>query len=368
MKKRFLAGALCAAMAVTMCACNVATKPTDTIPTPQLGATEAPTATTAPTEAVEEEIPITNYEECVAATTLPEKYLGIEVEKITDAEVDAYIQEILETYPSLEEKEGPVENGDTVNLDYVGTSEGEEFDSGNMDLEIGSGSTIDGFEDGIVGAALGETRVLELTFPDPYTPNTDLSGKEAIFEVTVNSISRYVVQDFTDEVINELTGGEYTTTEAFTEYAFKLLTEEREYMSVMDYMVENTTFGELNEAYIEASLNSMKDYYGYYAALYGMDVETFMLYQGVTDADAFWADMKEEMRRAEQERIVLYCVAKAENITITEEEYTESATALAESYGVTLEEFLADQDESYVRQSILMERALELLLENIVEK
>lgn len=366
MRKRFLAGVLCTTMAVMMCACNTVSKKNDTIPTPQPVETQTPEATVTPTET--EKIPITDYEECVATTTLPENYIGIEVTKVTDEEVEAYIKEVLEKYPALEEKEGTVENGDIVNLDYVGTSEGEEFDAGTMDLEVGSGQTIDGFEDGLLGAAIGETRVLELKFPDPYTVNTDLSGKDAIFEVKVNSISRYVVQEFTDEAINEITGGEYTTTEDFREYAFSLLTEEREYTAVMDYMVENTTFGELNEAYIEASLNSMKDYYGYYAAIYGMDIDTFMQYQGVTDADAFWAEMKEEMRRAEQERIVLYCIAKAENITITEEEFTASATSLAESYSMTLEEFLEAQDETYVRQSILMERALEYLLHNIVEK
>lgn len=367
MRKRFLTGVLCTTVALMMCACNTVSKKTDDLPTPQpLTGTQTPEATVTPTET--EEIPITDYEECVETTTLPEQYTGIEVVKITDEEVEAYIKEILETYPVLEEKEGTAENGDIVNLDYVGTAEGEEFDSGTMDLELGSGQTIDGFEDGLLGAAVGETRILELQFPDPYSVNTELSGKDAVFEVKVNSISRYVVQDFTDEAINEITGGEYTTTEAFREYAFSLLTEEREYTAVMDYMVENTTFGELNEAYIEASLNSMKDYYGYYAALYGLDIDTFMLYQGVTDADAFWAEMKEEMRRAEQERIVLYCVAKAENITITEEEFTASATSLAESYSMTLEEFLEAQDETYVRQSILMERALEYLLHNITEK
>ena len=86
-----------------------------------------------------------------------------------------------------------VENGDTVNIDYVGSVDGVEFDGGNTqgmgtDLVIGSGSYIDDFEEQLIGAHPGDTVEVNVTFPDPYENNTHLSGKEAVFTVTVNGI------------------------------------------------------------------------------------------------------------------------------------------------------------------------------------
>lgn len=86
-----------------------------------------------------------------------------------------------------------VANGDTVNIDYVGTVDGVEFDGGSTngagaDLTIGSGTYIDGFEEQLVGAHPGDTVEVNVTFPDPYSLNTDLSGKAAVFTVTVNGI------------------------------------------------------------------------------------------------------------------------------------------------------------------------------------
>ena len=86
-----------------------------------------------------------------------------------------------------------VEDGDTVNIDYVGSVDGVEFEGGNTqgqgtDLVIGSGSYIDDFEDQLIGAHPGDQVKVTVTFPDPYQNNTDLSGKEAVFEVTVNGI------------------------------------------------------------------------------------------------------------------------------------------------------------------------------------
>lgn len=86
-----------------------------------------------------------------------------------------------------------VEDGDTVNIDYVGTVDGVEFDGGSTqgmgtDLVIGSGSYIDDFEEQLVGAHPGDTVEVNVTFPDPYSLNTDLSGAEAVFTVTINGI------------------------------------------------------------------------------------------------------------------------------------------------------------------------------------
>ena len=374
MRKKILATMLCVAMGLTMCACGPTTPSSADIPTPEVTATGTPeadaTATVAPTEGATdaEELPITNYDDCVATTTLPESYTGIEVVKITEENVQTYIDELRLENMVQQEVDRAVEEGDVANIDFTGYVDGEAFEGGSdtgFDLEIGSGQFIEGFEEGLIGAVKGETRSLDLAFPDDYF-NADMAGKDVMFEVKVNTVSEYVLPELTDDFVNTLTGGEYINLADFKVYVNGLLTEEQEYRSVMDYLVENSTFGELNEEYVQASLDSMKAYYESYAARFGVDMETFMQMAGVTDTETFWNDMAEEMRRSEKERIVLYCVAKAEGITLTEEEFTASATTLAEGYGVTLEEFMADYDKTYVEQSILMERGLEFLSDNIV--
>lgn len=85
-----------------------------------------------------------------------------------------------------------VEDGDTVNIDYVGTVDGVEFDGGSTegmgtDLVIGSGSYIDDFEEQLIGAHPGETVEVNVTFPDDYY-STDMAGKDAVFTVTINGI------------------------------------------------------------------------------------------------------------------------------------------------------------------------------------
>lgn len=95
---------------------------------------------------------------------------------------------------ALNTEEGTaVKDGDTVNIDFVGYVDGEEFEGGNTngsgyDLEIGSGEFIDGFEEGIIGHTVGETFDLNLQFPDPYPNDPSLSGSDVTFTTTINGI------------------------------------------------------------------------------------------------------------------------------------------------------------------------------------
>lgn len=368
MKKKCLTAMLCMAMGVAVCACNKTTPSGSEVPTPETTVTGAP-ATLTPTEgAKEDEVPITNYADCVATTKLAENYIGISVTKITEDDVQNYLEELRAENMLQEEVDRAAEEGDVVNIDFTGYIDGEAFDGGadtGFDLELGSGQFIEGFEEKLVGAVKGETRSLDLAFPESYF-NADVAGKPVVFEVKVNKVSHYVLPELTDDFVNTVTNGEYTKLDDFKVYVNGLLTEENEYVTVMDYLVNNSEFGEINNAYIQASLDSMKQYYESYASMFGVDMATFMQMAGVSDTETFWNDMEEQMCRAEKERMVLYCVAENEGITLNDDEFTKYATELAESYSSTLEEFLESYDRTYVEQSILMERALELLLDNIV--
>ncbi len=371
MKKKMFTAAICVAMSLALCACNK-TDPAGS-GNPTSGVTKQPTATAAPTatpNAVDEAyaaLPFSNYDDYVASTVLPEGYVGFEVEKVTDADVDAYVQEVRENNKVRELKDGPLELGDIAIIDYVGYLDGVAFEGGTdrgAELELGSHSFIEGFEEGLVGAKKGETVSLNLTFPVDYH-NLDMAGKAVVFEVKINSAAAQVLPEFTDEFVNTLTSGEYTTVEDFRLYAKGFLTEERKYTGVMDYLVENATFGKLNEEYISAAYDLEKQYY---AMMYGFgSVEEFESVFGEEASEVLWTMVDKQIRRYEQDRVALYCVAKAENLTLTEEEYQTAVAEYAESNGMTVEELYKVQDEATLRQSMLMEIALEYLLENIVE-
>ncbi len=99
-----------------------------------------------------------------------------------------YYKNVFGTDLAYETKTGYVEFGDTANIDYKGLKDGVAFEGGtssNFDLEIGSGTFIDGFEDGLIGAKIGDTVKLNLTFPKEYQ-NEELAGKAVVFEVKIN--------------------------------------------------------------------------------------------------------------------------------------------------------------------------------------
>lgn len=372
MRKKVLFAAFCVAMSVALCACNKTDSVDSKNPTgsPVTGTPQPTAAATSTPSAMEEaysSLPVSDYEDYVASTVLPEGYMGLKVDKITDEDVDVYVQEVLENNKERQLKDGAIEKGDIAIIDYTGYLDGVPFEGGSAighEMEVGFSGFIDGFDDGLIGAKKGESRTLNLTFPVDYY-SVDLAGKAVVFEVRINSVAAQVLPEFTDEFVTELTSGEYTTTADFRAYAKGFLTEERKYAAVMDYLVDNATFGKLNEEYIQAAFELEKQYYAY---MYGfMNVEEFEELFGAESSEVLWAMVEKQVRRYEQDRVVLYCVAKAENLSLEEEAFAEGVAEYAESNGMTVEELYKVQDEASLRQSMLMEIALEHLLNNVVE-
>lgn len=373
MKKKVWMIAACAVMSMALGACNnKETKKTDgnaATTTPAV-TTQQPEATKSPLETMAEELPLTDYEQYVESTVLPTGYKGIEVQAITDADVDEYIEEVRNANKErvLKEASQPIVETDIVIIDYAGYLDGVAFEGGTAyshEMEIGASGFIPGFDEGLIGAKKGDKVSLPLTFPADYR-NAEMAGKDVVFEITIHSVAAQVAPEFTDEFVNTLTDGEYTTTDEFRLFSKGFLTEERKYNAVMDYLVDNSTFDKMDEAYIKASIEFEKLYYSY---IYGFaSVEEFESVFGAEASEVLWASREKQIRRLEQERMALYCVAKAEGLTLTETEFTEKATAYAESVGMTLDALLAEQDVAALRQSMLMESAMELLLNNVVEK
>ena len=147
------------------------------------------------------------------------KNMSITITKneVTDEDLDSYIDYLLaanESYVDITDRD-VAQNGDVANIDYVGKKDGVAFDGGTatgFDLDLGSGVFIDGFEDGVVGMKVGETKDLNLTFPEDYN-NEELAGADVVFTVTLNSIKEAVIPELTDEYVQSLDNGLATVEE-----------------------------------------------------------------------------------------------------------------------------------------------------------
>lgn len=371
MKKKIIASVFCAALCLAFCACGTTT-PTgkENLTATPTGEGNVGTVTKSPMSEALQALPITNYDDLLESTVLPDGYLGLEIDAVTQEEVDAYILEVRNTNKErvLKSADEVVANGDIVIIDYVGTIDGVAFAGGtgySQELEIGSGQFIDGFEDGLIGAKKGETRVLKLQFPIDYW-ELEMAGKEVQFEVTVYSIAMQIAPEYNDELVKKITNGTYSTTDEFTGFARGILSEERKYNAVMDYLVTNTNFTKMNDDYLAAALNFEKLYY---SNMWGYEtVEELEADFGAEESTVLWTMLEKYIRREEQERIILYNVAKENDLVLTEEDFTKRATEYAQESGMTLAQLLEVQDEEALRQSMLMEVALDYLLNHTVEK
>ena len=213
------------------------------------------------------------------------QYKGVEVsaadkpEKVTDDDVEQYIQsQLTSSATTTEVTDRAAQKGDTVDIAFVGTIDGEAFDGGSSDsysLELGSGTMIDGFEDSIIGHNVGETFVWDGKFPDDYQ-STDLAGKACQFTITVNSISEQNVPELTDEWVANNSKSSKTVKEYKKEIKKTLEDQKQEdYDSTLkseawQAVVDNTTvqkYSKKQQEKIDEMKNSLIDSYKSYACL-----------------------------------------------------------------------------------------------------
>ncbi len=346
---------------------------TDTAETTQESMAESETGTEAGTEDYGPEAYLSGIN--VADYVTLGEYKGIEVSVdapvVTDEYLDSYIDYVLQSnMVTTEITDRPVEEGDIVNIDYEGKIDGVAFDGGTAqgyDLTIGSGTFIDGFEDGLIGAETGETVDVNVTFPENYQ-GEEVAGKDAVFTVTVNSISVETLPELTDEFVQGLDVG-VNTVEEYRQYAYDLLMEEEQAthdsnaeIAVLEAVMAGSQIQDPPEDMTNRYYNRIIDNMTYYASLYGYDLETFLSMQG-TSEDA----IRESAAQAGQEIIVMQAIADAEGLSVTDEELDAEIETNAGSLGYDdVEEYRASLDVEGYREYMMSEKVLNFLLENVV--
>ena len=295
--------------------------------------------------------------------------VSVDAAVVTDEYLDSYIDYVLQSNMlTTEVTDRPVQEGDIVNIDYEGKIDGVAFDGGTAegyDLAIGSGSFIDGFEDGLIGAETGETRDVEVTFPEDYH-GTDVAGKDAVFTVTVNSISVETLPELTDEFVQGLGVGAETV-EEYRQYAYDLLMEEQQAnhdaeaeMAVLETVMNNAKLQDPPEDMTNRYYSRLIDNMNYYASMYGYDLETFLSLNGTSEET-----IMESAGNAAKQLITMQAIAEAEGMEVTDEELDEEIEANAVSMGYEdADAYREALDAEGYREYMLTEKVLDFLLEN----
>lgn len=282
--------------------------------------------------------------------TLPEDFGSIALKENdltpTEDELQQQVDNLLNQYTSSQPVTGrAAQSGDVANIDYTGTVDGVAFTGGTAtgyDLTLGSGSFIDGFEDQIIGHNVGDTFDVTVTFPDGYGDSTDaegntitLSGKEAVFSVTLNAITQSVVPTLTDEWVetNFAASDDLHTADALRQYFDSALYANNLDNAVMDYLLTNSTFKEVPTQITSYYIRMFLNYHSQLATQYGMELDAYAQAKGYADANAMLADSDAYFEHLAKQDLVFQAIAEQLDITPTQEQIDSANSSYADTYG-----------------------------------
>lgn len=302
---------------------------------------------------------------------------------VTDEEVDVEIQRRLQKAAKTENsKTGKVENGDTINISFVGKIDGKEFEGGSSestDITVGTTQMIDGFVEGLIGKNVGDSVTLNLKFPDDYG-KTDLQGKAVEFKVTINSKKKISVPKLNKEFVKK--NSKFTTVKEYKESVKKELLNQKQ--KSIDSTVKQELWSriinkskakkypekELNEAMSQA--NKLEESYKAQAQNYGMEWETYLKTVMRTDKKGFEKLKQEYAKNIVFNRMVMYSIARSENISLSNREYKKEILKILEDNGYDEESFKKAfgkdietyADEQNWRQKILFDKVLDKVMKD----
>lgn len=345
MKKRCLAILLAAGMVLSMAGCkdkdDVAEEPAKGSQTDENG-TEDADDTVPPTVALQ-------YIEKLAGYVTLGEYEGIEYEPydttVTDDDVINYLESSVASYGLLNKVDRAVKEGDYVYINFTGAIDGENDDnlsSGyQQTLKIGSGDYIEGFEEGLIGHKAEETVVLNLTFPDDYD-NSDYASKDVVFTVELVAVNE--MPELTDEFINTNFGDDSDNALGWDsldaakadirqelEDAAKQTAESYDTQSILDSLVNDSTFTDLPQDYLDEYYDNYIDYYQQFADYYSMSLDDYCSIYGIT-VEELQSECEEMAQLSVEQDIALWAVAEAEGIELTDDEYENRVNEAFEEY------------------------------------
>lgn len=303
-------------------------------------------------------------------------YVGIEVEKelapVSDEDVNKEIETVRERNSrEIDVTDRAAEMGDTAVIDFEGFCDGVAFEGGkgtDYSLKLGSGSFIPGFEEQVAGKNIGEEFDVNVTFPTDYHA-AELAGKEAVFKVTIHSITKVELPALDDDFAKDVS--EFDT---FDEYKADLKAKiEKRHEAAADNAVEEKLVDALIEKleadipepmFIEETENFVRDYDSRLRSQ-GLDLNTYFKYTGLT-LDTLRQQMRPQAEKQVKARLALEKIAELENISATEEDIDGEYQNIANAYGVELDKVKASIDSSAIAADMRVKKAMDLVKDKAV--
>ncbi|WP_318709585.1 trigger factor [Candidatus Acetatifactor stercoripullorum] len=308
------------------------------------------------------------------------KYKGVKVDKmdveVTDEEVEAEIGRERESNArTITVEDRPVQDKDMTVIDFEGFVDGVAFEGGkgeNYPLTIGSGAFIPGFEEGLIGAQIGEEVEVNVTFPEDYQAS-ELAGKPAVFKCTVKEIKEKELPELDDEFASEVS--EFDTMAEYREDVKKKLGDRKaaeaksaKEDAVIDAVIAEAQM-EIPDAMLETQQRQMVDEFAQRIQSQGLSMDQYMQFTGLT-ADKMLEQVKPQALKRIQSRLVMEAVAAAEKIEASEEEFEEEVKVMGEAYQLEPEkvkELLGENGKKQVKEDICIKKAVDFVVENAKE-
>jgi trigger factor len=304
-------------------------------------------------------------------------YKGMKIKEfaynVEDADVDKEIERLLDRNArKIEVSDRPCQNGDTVNIDFVGTIDGVKFDGGEaagFDLTLGSGQFIPGFEDQVVGMNVGESRDVNVRFPENYQAE-ELKGKDAVFAVKLNSVKGKELPELTDAFIKDATGSETIeeykakTKERLQQQADKNSLDATE-NSILD-AISATAEAEIPLAMIEREIDGLVQKFEYQLMYQGLKLQDYLDFIKTTKEE-FRKNYEEQAKKNVLNQLVISQIIKDEKIEATDEEVEAKVAEQAASVDKSAEEYKKGMDPrqyDYIKSDIIITKLFDFLKAN----
>ena len=307
------------------------------------------------------------------------KYKGVSVTKVdtkvTATEVNDAIKAELERSARTVTKKGKAAKGDTTVIDFEGFIDDVAFEGGkgeNYNLELGSGSFIPGFEDQLIGHKAGEDVDVEVTFPENYQAE-DLAGKPAVFKCHIHEVKGKEVPKLDDEYVADTT--EFETVDEYKASVKERLennkkTEGRRAQEdeAIAKIVEDSEM-EIPNAMLDYQVENMINDFANNMASQGLSLQQYMQFTGMT-MDSFRDQVRPDALSRTQSSLVLEAIAKAENIEASDADVDAKLEEMSKQYGMELDQLktlVGDNEKESIKKDIAIEKAIELVMDNIKE-
>lgn len=372
MKKKVVTAMLIMCMALTVTACGGAeTKDKASETTQETGDKGDKKADSSDKKTSAEAVRLVSVSDVSKYVTIGE-YKGLELDRssntVTDDDVEAEIEYNLQEN-GTEVSDGTAEEGDSVVINFTGTIDGKEFEGGSAedyDLVIGEGGMIEGFEDGIIGMKKGETKELDLTFPDDYYEDS-VAGKAVVFKVTLQKITR--AAELNDEWVAANT--EYKTVDEYRAAIKKDLeanavesADSDLYNNAWSEVLATSEVKEYPKEDVDQAVKAYKEMNEKYIKDAGMELSDFLETQGMTEKD-YEEDCQQYAESKVEQNLIVQGIMDAEGLSLEDDDIQTLKDELVSDYGYeTFDELVADYGEQEANEALALIRVERFIVDN----